>query len=312
MKRMNSLKRSTILVAVIITTGLLTAMSVMLARSVSSSLNLTRVASDRVRVYSQLRNDLVDAVGELKRDKTPYDCRLDAWAQFDRVRVIDETARLNINTVSPAVLEELLIASGIGQSRERAGYIAAWRGDNQSEAVPEDAFDYYRYGYECKRAAFESVHELELVKGFDTVPLERLEALKRLITVYGNGRININTVESDVLTVLIRSCARELNVTDKLDPIAVAQRLVSFPVTEERVFVHSSLLVSRSAEIFDPADLTPALAATLRVLQSRITSESSIFRLEAGQTVPDDGYPALVMTWVFDREMDRVLFQYQQ
>jgi len=305
-------RKSTILVAVIVTTGLLTAMAVMLARDVSSSLNLTRVACDRVRVYAQLRQGLVAGVQELVTDSNAYDSRIDSWARLDQVRVTDEQARININEASLPILEELLIEAGIERTKERAAALAAWRGDQESEQVPEEAFDYYRRGYECKRSPFESVYELELVKEFDTVPADRLETFKRLITVYGNGRININTVEADVLSVLIRGYARELNVGRRINAGGIAERVTAFPVNEEQVFVHPSQLVSRAAEILDSAELTPELTVVLQAMQGRLTSESDVFRLEALQQNAGDGYPAMGMTWVFDRVRNRVLFHHQR
>lgn len=124
-----------------------------------------------------------------------------------RYGLIDEERKININTASINVLERLFEAAlGAGEieAQELAASIVDWR-DNDSElSIPlgsaEDA--YYRslrYPYEAKDADFEALDELLLVKGMTP---ESFEKLKGYITIYGEGRVNINTAPKVVLLAL--------------------------------------------------------------------------------------------------------------
>ena len=53
--------------------------------------------------------------------------------------------------------------------------------------------------YECKDGKFEVLEELLLIRGMTP---EIYSKIKGAVTVYGNGRININTVGLDVLQAL--------------------------------------------------------------------------------------------------------------
>jgi general secretion pathway protein K len=110
--------------------------------------------------------------------------------------MMDEERKININTASQAVLESLLSAG----SPEAAASIISWRGQTQ---VLNGAWDdYYKSleaPYECKHAEFSVIEELMLVKG---VTPELFDSIKDYVTVYGDGKININTATKKVLVAL--------------------------------------------------------------------------------------------------------------
>jgi len=90
------------------------------------------------------------------------------------------------------------------EAQELAASIIDWR-DNDSElSIPLGSAEdmYYtglQYPYEAKDAEFEVLEELLLVKGMDRDIFERL---KSYITIYGEGRINVNTAQKNVLLSL--------------------------------------------------------------------------------------------------------------
>jgi general secretion pathway protein K len=125
--------------------------------------------------------------------------------------LMDEQSRLNINFADENTLINMLNYLDIGEDKaiEIAGSIIDWRdADNivASSAArllygAED--DYYQGlspAYNCKNADFDYIYELLLVKG---VTADIMDKVKPYITVYGNGKTNINTAGVPVLQALI-------------------------------------------------------------------------------------------------------------
>lgn len=111
--------------------------------------------------------------------------------------IIDEERKVNINYATREMLEALP-----GISREIAASIIDWR-DKDSNPQPNGAEESYYQSlpnpYHCKNGDFELVEELLWVKG--VTPL-LLNQIRDWLTVYGDGRININTCEKEILVAL--------------------------------------------------------------------------------------------------------------
>jgi DNA uptake protein ComE-like DNA-binding protein len=126
--------------------------------------------------------------------------------------MVDEESKININKADMKVLVSLMQAV-LGVDEAEAQGLAAslidWRDADSALSTPlgsaEDA--YYRnekYPYEAKDAAFEALDEVRLVKGFNANVFEKL---KNYITIYGSGRINVNTAGRSVLSAIGLSSA---------------------------------------------------------------------------------------------------------
>ena len=116
--------------------------------------------------------------------------------------VMDENSRVNINKVPVNILEILLerIADlDKGEAAEIANAIVDWR-DTDIVISPGGAESSYYEGlevpYECKNGEFQAIEELLLVKGMTP---EIFSKLQNVITIYGEGKININTVDATTL-----------------------------------------------------------------------------------------------------------------
>ncbi len=116
--------------------------------------------------------------------------------------VMDENSRVNINKVPVNILEILLerIADlDNGEAAEIANAIVDWR-DTDIVISPGGAESNYYEGlkvpYECKNGEFQAIEELLLVKGMTP---EIFSKLQNVITIYGEGKININTVDATTL-----------------------------------------------------------------------------------------------------------------
>lgn len=122
-----------------------------------------------------------------------------------RYGLIDEERKINVNTADAEVMERLLkFVLNVDEVRAQdlAASIVDWRDADSELSTPvgsaEDSF--YRnltYNpYEAKDAPLEALDELRLVKGMDANSMEKL---KDYLTVFGDGKININTAPKAVL-----------------------------------------------------------------------------------------------------------------
>lgn len=118
--------------------------------------------------------------------------------------VIDENRKININYAPEEVLAGLFSAVG-GLDNESARALAFsvmdWRDEDDLKAGIEEelseTFDYRSggYGYVPKNKMFSTVEELLLVKGIDIGIFARV---RDSITVFSDGKININTAPQEV------------------------------------------------------------------------------------------------------------------
>ncbi len=122
-----------------------------------------------------------------------------------RYGFIDEESKININTANRIVLERLfqhVLSTQKDEARDMADAIIEWREFGKTQLEGFYSSDYYanlQYPYEAKSAVFEIIDELALVKGFNNDLSNRL---KPFITIYGDGKININTATKTVLIAL--------------------------------------------------------------------------------------------------------------
>ena len=118
--------------------------------------------------------------------------------------LIDEERKVNINYVDQKVLKSLfrnVLNLDDIESQNLAAAIVDWRDGDSELSIPfgsaEDLdYNLLKYSYEAKDSSFEVLEEVLLVKGMTQKIFEKI---KGYITVYGGGKININTAKRNVL-----------------------------------------------------------------------------------------------------------------
>lgn len=113
---------------------------------------------------------------------------------------IDEERKININHAPALVLARLLqTAAGVGpfDSEKIANAILDYR--DQDEVSADGAPEAFEYSAKLKDLPFEVVEELTMVP---QVTHNIFDAVKDYVTVYGDGRVNINTAPGEVLEML--------------------------------------------------------------------------------------------------------------
>ncbi|KRA33457.1 general secretion pathway protein GspK [Rhodanobacter sp. Root627] len=86
-----------------------------------------------------------------------------------RIRAVDESGKVDLNSATPAVLQGLFQAAGMapGDAQALAAHVVAWRTRSAFEGVASDAADYAAAGrhYAPRYGPFASVEELQMVLG---------------------------------------------------------------------------------------------------------------------------------------------------
>lgn len=119
--------------------------------------------------------------------------------------VQDEERKLNLNTASDKELARLLsVAAGLDEdsAEDIAHAIVDWRSEQDQQISGFYGDEYYsrlNFPYDPKKAPFEVLEEVLLVKGMNPMVFERV---RDFLTVYGDGQININTASEPVLQAL--------------------------------------------------------------------------------------------------------------
>jgi len=125
-----------------------------------------------------------------------------------RYGVIDEERKININYASEDVLERLFASLCRAEGQDAKLFARAvidWRDedDNLNNDVKHlsERLDYSSkgYGYAPKNSNFKILEELLLVKG---VSIKEFLKMKGYITVFGSGKVNINTASRQALKAL--------------------------------------------------------------------------------------------------------------
>ena len=154
---------------------------------------------------------------------TDVDLLTDAWAapptkiqvangEFSFVAddgsgVVDEERKVNLNHAGVEIISRLFQSvSGLGkeEAEEIAYNLTDWMDSDSSFGHPQYGAEASYYEnlskpYTAKNAPFEVIDELLLVKGMTP---EIFEKVLPFVTVYGTGRVNVNTAGRQVLTAL--------------------------------------------------------------------------------------------------------------
>lgn len=223
-------RRGTILVVVVWVIALLSFLAAALGSEGVFALDLTNRLTQQLQASYIARAGVRHALAVLERDVTPtYDALKEGWANspplFAQQRIgsgvftisypghagtpayglTDEDRKLNLNTVPEDVLRTFLQMVGHlkeADAKALADAIQDWR-DEDTKERPYGAEKFYYLGlrepYECKDGPFENVEELLLVKGMTP---KLFVQLTPFLTVYGSGRVNLNTANPEVLRAL--------------------------------------------------------------------------------------------------------------
>lgn len=126
--------------------------------------------------------------------------------------VVDCEGRVNLNTAGRELLVRLFAARGgvdADSAAQLADSVLAWRGQTESPEASRRENRRYRVAKVAWRPPglpLRSLETLRMIPGGDRIDLDRLA---EWATVYGSGKININTADLDLLKIVFRSVAAD-------------------------------------------------------------------------------------------------------
>lgn len=231
--------RGSVLIIVLWVIIILTILAVSVSVVASSQVFFVRRYRNQMTAYFIARAGLVLCIAELNRDKEAnnYDALKEEWSNkaelfhdrpvgngflsvsyeyFSNIvsaegktavtntfyGMIDEERKININTASATVLQALFqdrASLTPSQAKEIADSIVDWRDTDDTKRESGAENGYYQSlssPYPCKNNKFDILEELILVKGMRP---EIFQGIRDFITIYGDGRVNINTASYPVL-----------------------------------------------------------------------------------------------------------------
>ena len=227
-------KNGSILILTVWILSFLTIFAIGMGSIVSSQLNLASYFKNRLTIYYLAKAGIERAVVELIMDKTKaYDTlnedltnsesffkeialdtgyfsvsyNLKDKAGIDEVfyGAEDESSKININYAPVEAITSLLKTIGEvdeGGAADIANAIIDWRDEDVVVSPRGAEDDYYKsldLPYNCKNGKFQILEELLLVRG---VTPELFLKIKDSITVYGEGKTNINTAGFSIFVAL--------------------------------------------------------------------------------------------------------------
>ena len=192
-----------------------------------------------------------------------------------RYGLIDEERKININKIDMAVLKRLFqIVLGFDEikAQELTASIIDWRDTDSELYIPEGSAEdsYYRdlqYPYEAKDKEFEVLEELLLVKG---VTEGIFAQIRGYITIYGSGKININTASDPVLLALGLTEA----TVDKILSFRCGEDKVS-GTADDNVFEDTSSIVPKLGQSYHLSE--PEKAQITMVAERYLVTNSNNF-----------------------------------
>ncbi len=279
MKRPLPCNNGSVLIMALWALILLTVFAVQLGVIVRQKITLARRLDERDKLFYIAEAGIKRAVAELRKTEEPLEVntQINLWkdnaesfgnipigegsfsviyraggggANGQRYGFGDEGAKININHADADVWDRLLrMTSSMDEDdiKQLSYAIVDWRDKDSVYQHPQygaEDKDYQGmdFPYEAKDGDFELIDELLLVRGMDW---ETFISIKDLVTVYGDGRVNINTASETVLQVL--------GLGGKLveDILAFRQGVDMIEGTEDDFFFPS------------PAEIVPQIASVM-------------------------------------------------
>lgn len=250
--------------------AILSVFAIGISHNASSGLKFASHIYDDIRagylIKAVLNKAASDSLNELTKPYNEIDFGDGMRVSY---KIADEESKLNINTASKEILERLE-----GFSPEIASSVIDWR-DPDSSSLPGGAEDPYYEGlspepYECKDANFEALEELLLVKDMTK---ELFSSARDTITIFGDGRININTAYKNVLSAIGMS-------SGLIDSIILFRSGDDRKegTEDDNIFDNTTTIQTELERVTGPLDSSQSLEVAQ--LQNLLTVKSNFFKVD--------------------------------
>lgn len=293
--------RGAVLIIVLWVLSLLTALGVGLSYRVGLDAKRASAVNGKIQAGALSSAAIQRLMFELDKDDQGYDALTDSWSNdanlyngyrletgsytvsFERTNpsdpsqritvygAQDEESRINVNTASKEMLERLF--KWAGYSPDLAETVLDWTdADGNTRFHGAEAYDYASGDrpYMPSNGKMLMLEELLLVKG---IRPEIYEKIAPFLTVYGEGRVNINTAGPEVLEILGFS-------PELIQKIMRYRRgLDDMEGTEDDGVFRSMARVSEDLDMVEA--ISNADRFTINNLSAVLTVSSRFFRIQA-------------------------------
>ncbi len=320
-------KTASILILTLWILSFLTIFVVGLGYNVSGQLRLASHIKDRLKAYYLAKAGIEQSAVRFQMDETPqYTSLNEEWSSGEdffkelsfgdgRITIsyrlqdetggaksaeeivvyglMDESSRININKVPLKILKNLIENTDEVEDEEAddiANAIVDWR-DKDVIVSPGGAENEYYEGldtpYPCKNNDFQILEELLLVKG---ITRDIFLKIADIITIYGEGKVNINTANRHTF------CA--LGLSSEL-----ADRVVEFrrgadeaDGTEDDYVFHTVAEIRNIGSLFteEAAEINSIVALNVLTVKSNVFRINSTGSLEKGAYSPHQSITCVV------------------
>lgn len=296
-------KKSQVVVVTLWILVVLTVLAVSIAHRVSLGLRLCRYQRDSVRALYLAKAGLSLAIRQLVNDNSPVSLLEDISGVTRSLEITDEERKININTADSCVLDALFKECGLNNAEAHAlaHDILIYRG---VEPMDESANN---SGYFFKGANFTSIEEFFLLKGVKEIESQKQENLKALITVFGDGKININTAGPRVINILINAAIAKLalsGTTINTQPDVILAKFTEFRANKD----FSSTDLVNMLGLTDPADID--LINICNALAGYINIKSQNFAINVTANIINSKLTRKI-TCVYKRDSNKIIFWHE-
>ncbi len=219
-----------------------------------------------------------------------------------RYGLVDEESKINLNSVSAPEFKRFL-SDDLGMSRQRAQDIADtiydWRVFGESSPGGFFSDNYYENltdPYSPKKRDFEAFDELLLVKNINE---ELFEILLPYVTVYGDGKVNINTASDMILlnAGMIPSVAHKI--------VSVRRGKDGLEATGDDVVFHFPVDLVNELGSFVTLDAAEIENINQLIAQNKITTNSYLYRINVEGSLAHSTEEGRLLC-VFDSQKKRI------
>lgn len=302
---MKTKKNAVILILSLWVLTILVIFALGLGNRCSIALKLSRHQRDRLRTSFLINAGINLAINELETNPKEYDSLAENWAnnkkifsvisfeadkkEFCKVSytdsntneifgILDEEGKININNAAPILIEEIFISKNTGIDAKGFFLIFnEWINSKEETGEEKKLF---------KNEPLKTKEELLLVLEYffqDTKKAqETYTQVEGIITVYGDGKVNINTVAKDVLYILAKAFAE--TDEEKQAAESLADKIIK--LRDEKIFFKniSGLTANLSLETAE-LSLWNKISAFLIVKSNYFRIETEAFTANANKKV---------------------------
>ena len=306
----NGVSRGSILLIALWSIFLLSAFAVVLGYEVRQKLTLVSRLELREKSFFAAQAGVLKGIAELKKEGPVAIVSLkDKWnnnpefnglsigeAKAD-IRIVDEERKININRADFTVLSKVF-QSILKWDQTRAAELAAcvvdWRDADDALTLPAGSAEtaYYKelpHPYAAKNADFEVLDELLFVRGMDTCSYAKV---MDYVTIYGNGKVNINTASKEVLMAL----GLDEDISDKILAFRSGRDKIE-GTDDDNVFVSAAEIISGLASEYTFSEQQKNTLS--EVIVKYLDTKSANFTIDVTVGIhnrPDTGKVSCVVT----------------